>query len=192
MAKPDSGLWRGPSLEAGLCCHDSVPLLAKPVAVCGELDRLSDRVGDGNGRGDAVSGSFDGEVLPLTAFVCEWVFGWGLKSTGGLRARSAVDGESNESDEVLAGPVFDGDIDRALSSLLACRSCLPFRNSSSMRRVASFLPCGVPAILARNWSTDSDPSLLALMVVMVIGCWGTVLAYACWLSKGISSRSLPQ
>ena len=160
------------------------------MAVCGELDKLSDRVGDGNGRGDVVSGSFTGEVLPLIAFVRVRVFGWGLKSTGGLRARSAVDGESNESDEVLAGPVFDGDIDRALSSLLACRSCLPFRNSSSMRRVPSFLP-GVPAILARKWSTDSDPSLLALMVVMMMGDW-MVLAYPCWLSEDISSQNLPQ
>lgn len=35
-----------------------------------------------------------------------------------------------------------------------------------MRRVASSLPCGVPAILARNWSTDSEPSLLTLMVAI--------------------------
>jgi len=156
-----------------------VPLLAKPVAVWGELDTLSGRVGDGNGRGEAFSGSLEGEVLLLTAFDRARVLDCGLKSTGGLSARSAVgvDGESIDSDEsfvglVLEGPVFDGEIDRALSSLLACRSCLPFRNSSSMRRAASSFPCGVLAILARNWSTDSDPSLLALMVQMMIGCWG--------------------
>lgn len=57
-------------------------------------------------------------------------------------------------------------------SRLACRSCLPFRISSSICRVRATLSSSRTslrlAIRARNWSTDSDPSLLPLMLAKVV------------------------
>lgn len=57
-------------------------------------------------------------------------------------------------------------------SRLACRSCLPFRISSSICLVRATLSSSRTslrlAIRARNWSTDSEPSLLALILAVVI------------------------
>ena len=92
-----------------------MPLLAESVEVCWGLEMLSERVGDGVRRGDAASGSRVGDTRPVTAFDRAIVFDCGLKSTGGLSARSVVEEESRLSDEAFAGPVFEGDIDRALS-----------------------------------------------------------------------------
>ena len=79
------------------------------------MEMLSERVGDGVSCGDAASGSRVGDIRPVIAFDRARFFDCGLKSTGGLSARSVVEEESRLSDEVFAGPVFEGDIDRALS-----------------------------------------------------------------------------
>lgn len=49
MANPDSGLWRrpAPSLDDGRCCHDRVPLRARPVVDDGGRDASSAVEGDG-------------------------------------------------------------------------------------------------------------------------------------------------
>lgn len=54
----------------------------------------------------------------MTAFDRDNDAAEGLNSTGGLMARSAV-GRSLDKEEVFAGPVFEGDIDRALSTTLS-------------------------------------------------------------------------
>lgn len=63
-------------------------------------------------------------------------------------------------------------------SRLACRSCLPFKISSSICRVRATLSSSRTsfrlAIRARNWSTDSEPSLLALMLAELVGLAGSL------------------
>lgn len=113
-----------PSLEDGRCCHESVPLRARPVAVDNGRDGSSVEAGEGKAREVAVSRSLVGEDLPVTALdlervcvgECDWRCEEGLNSTGGLIARSVVDfDEKGVAEKTLAGPVLEGEIDRALS-----------------------------------------------------------------------------
>lgn len=116
-AKPERGLWRALSFEAGLCCHDRVPLRAKPAAPVGLSVGISVVGGDGRDRIGAGSGSRVGDVLPLTALDRDRDADGGANSTGGLTADAVVD-ESKTNEDVLAGPVLDGEIERALSAIL--------------------------------------------------------------------------
>lgn len=173
------------------------------MAVEGDREDSSIAVGEGSGRKVAVSRSLDGDILPVTAFDlerlcvgdCDCLCAEGLNSTGGFMAKSVDDFEGVVVANTLAGPVLEGDIERALSTYgtyrqstsspklltwnttgnsprrLACLSCLPLRISSSIWRVRATSSSSRPsfrfAIRARNWSTDSEPSLLALMVKYV-------------------------
>ena len=80
-----------------------------------------------------------GDILPATAFERDMVFGCGLKSTGGLKALSAAMGEPRSSDDVFAGPVFDGDIDLALSAKVVVSSWSAF-NLCELPTKSSCLP----------------------------------------------------
>lgn len=112
--KPESGLWRAPSFEVGLCCQDRVPLRAKPAALGENSAGFSAAGGDGRDRVGTISASRVGEVLPLTALDRDSDADRGAKSTGGLTTDAVVEG-SRTKEDVLAGPVLEGEIDRALS-----------------------------------------------------------------------------
>jgi hypothetical protein len=81
-------------------------------------------------------------------------------------------------------------------SRLACRSCLPLRIWSSIWRVRATLSSSCTslrlAIRARNWSTDSEPSLVALILVGVVAelrRWSTGLVQTAIDGKRGDSRS---
>lgn len=116
VATPERGRCLAPSLLAGRCCHDKVPLLARPEAVGGASSVLEEIE---TGRLCESSNSLTGDVRPLTAFALESGLDCGLKPTGGLSTCSDEGAESKvlvDRDSGLAGPVFDGDIDLARSA----------------------------------------------------------------------------
>lgn len=108
----------GPSLETGLCCHESVPLRERLVALLCTWEGMASRSGEGNGRDEGIctSRSFVGDILPLTAFDRESGLIDGLNSTGGFKAWSCWE-ELRGVEVFCAGPVLEGDKDRARSTL---------------------------------------------------------------------------
>lgn len=154
-----------------------MPLLDKEVAFRGGLGigRGSSADRGGNGREKSTPETEGrlglGEIEPARPRVRDW--SGGVRATVGSICLLCLGVSSPTCRSEGAGPVLDGERERARSARLACLSRLACSISSSifLDRSASSRPCLEfrLAIRARNWSTDSEPSLDASMLNMVKG-----------------------
>ena len=174
VAKPDMGRERTglPSLEEGLCCHESVPLRARLVAVAFTDGRVLDVRDGGVGRGRKGSSLIGGSIMiedGSSSFDALFEGDVGVKVTGGSidRLESGCSAALREGEG--SGPVFEGDNDLARSTT---RSLSVFIYIWNRNFVPSRLACLSLRLCANSSSnlfdrSSSSPSLFSLRLTIL-------------------------